>query len=316
MKYMKNIFDDWQAQKITSVLHEKKGGYAFNKDSIKALEKKAIAGGVSILKGITVSGFNKENKGSVKSVITDQGIIECDQVVIGAGPWIRDFWNMLGLPKKIEIKGKDQKLHETEMWKYWFLQEGVLGVKSDYLRTNENKQPPVIHVDTDAPLYSDKNKKLLTDKLWGIYYKPDIDGLGVQGGTSPYIVDKHFDDVSVDPYGLDSNEYQTTDAFSDMWTSALAHCQKRFEGNSALYRKGPSGGLGCMTPDSFPIFDRFFDNVYLIADANHGYKMIGVGHLVANEVLGKESNLLNPFRFDRYKKGNLHPTSNSPFPWS
>jgi hypothetical protein len=44
--------------------------------------------------------------------------------------------------------------------------------------------------------------------------------------------------------------------------------------------------------------------------------MIGVGHLVANEVLGKESNLLKPFRFDRYKKGNLHPTSNSPFPWS
>ena len=316
MNYMKNIFEDWQAQRITSVLHEKKGGYAFNKDSIKALEKKAIAGGVSILKGITVNGFNKENNGIVKSVITDQGIIECDQVVIGAGPWVRDFWNMLGLPKKIEIKGKDQKLHETEMWKYWFLQEGVLGVKSDYLRTNENKQPPVIHVDTDAPLYSDKDKKLLTDKLWGIYYKPDIDGLGVQGGTSPYIVNKHFDDVNVDPYGLDSDEYQTTEAFSDMWTSALAHCQKRFEGNSSLYRKGPSGGLGCMTPDSFPIFDRFFENVYLIADANHGYKMIGVGHLVANEILGKESNLLKPFRFDRYSKGNLHPTSNSPFPWS
>ena len=316
MKYMKNIFEDWQAQKITSVLHEKKGGYAFNKDSIKALEKKAIAGGVNILKGITVNGFNKENNGIVKSVITDQGIIECEQVVIGAGPWVRDFWNMLGLPKKIEIRGKDQKLHETEMWKYWFLQEGVLGVKSDYLRTNENKQPPVIHVDTDAPLYSDKDKKLLTDKLWGIYYKPDIDGLGVQGGTSPYIVNKHFDDVNVDPYGLDSDEYQTTEAFSDMWISALAHCQKRFEGNSSLYRKGPSGGLGCMTPDSFPIFDRFFENVYLIADANHGYKMIGVGHLVANEILGKESNLLKPFRFDRYSKGNLHPTSNSPFPWS
>jgi glycine/D-amino acid oxidase-like deaminating enzyme len=265
MKYMKNIFEDWQAQKITSVLHEKKGGYAFNKDSIKALEKKAIAGGVNILKGITVNGFNKENNGIVKSVITDQGIIECEQVVIGAGPWVRDFWNMLGLPKKIEIKGKDQKLHETEMWKYWFLQEGVLGVKSDYLRTNENKQPP---------------------------------------------------DINVDPYGLDSDEYQTTEAFSDMWTSALAHCQKRFEGNSSLYRKGPSGGLGCMTPDSFPIFDRFFENVYLIADANHGYKMIGVGHLVANEILGKESNLLKPFRFDRYSKGNLHPTSNSPFPWS
>ena len=29
-KYMKGIFDDWQASGVTSVLHEKKGGYANN----------------------------------------------------------------------------------------------------------------------------------------------------------------------------------------------------------------------------------------------------------------------------------------------
>ena len=57
-------------------------------------------------------------------------------------------------------------------------------------------------------------------------------------------------------------------------------------------------------------------NVYMIADANHGYKMIGVGELVAKEILGTESDLLKPFRFNRYEKGELHPTSNSPFPWS
>ncbi len=45
MKYMKGLFDDWQAKGITSVLHEKKGGYAFNKDSIKALENKANSTG-------------------------------------------------------------------------------------------------------------------------------------------------------------------------------------------------------------------------------------------------------------------------------
>ena len=42
-----------------------------------------------------------------------------------------------------------------------------------------------------------------------------------------------------------------------------------------------------MTPDSFPIFDRFLENVYMIADANHGYKMIGVGELVAKKALSK-----------------------------
>ena len=315
--YMRGIFDDWQAKGITSVLHEKKGGYAFNKDSIKGIESKANANGVNVHKGVTVQGFKRgSNSKAVTGVVTDKGTIDCDQVVIGAGPWARDFWNMLELPKKTSVKGKDGKSHEVDMWTYWFLQEGVLGVDANYLRTNEGKQPPVIHVDTDAPLYSDQSGELLTDKLWGIYYKPDIEGLGVQGGTSPYIVEKHFDEVKVDPYGLESPDYQTTDKFAEMWTSALAHCQKRFVGKSNLYRKGPSGGLGCLTPDSFPIFDRFLENVYMIADANHGYKMIGVGHLVAQEILGQESELLKPFRFNRYEKGELHPTSNSPFPWS
>jgi len=316
-KYMKGMFDDWQAQGITSVLHEKRGGYAFNKASIKALEEKSTTNGVEVIKGVTVTGFQKSSASkAVTGVETDKGIIECEQVVVGAGPWVRDFWNMLELPKVANIKGKDGKFHKEDMWKYWMLQEGVIGVDKDFLRMNDGGQPPVMHVDSTAPLYSDTTKKLITDELWGIYYKPDIEGLGVQGGTSPYIVDKHFDKINIDPYGLDSPEFQTTESFNDMWCSALAHCHKRFEGKSSLYRKGPSGGLGCMTPDNFPIFDRFLENVYMIADANHGYKMIGVGELVAQEILGTESELLKPFRFNRYEKGELHPTSNSPFPWS
>jgi len=56
--------------------------------------------------------------------------------------------------------------------------------------------------------------------------------------------------------------------------------------------------------------------VYVIADSNHGFKMIGVGELVARDLLGDESDLLRPFRFSRYAEGKLHPVSNSPFPWS
>ena len=79
---------------------------------------------------------------------------------------------------------------------------------------------------------------------------------------------------------------------------------------------GRSRGIGCFTPDSFPVFDRFRENVYVIADSNHGFKMIGVGELVADELLGGSSTLLEPFRFSRYAQGKLHPVSNSPFPWS
>jgi hypothetical protein len=44
--------------------------------------------------------------------------------------------------------------------------------------------------------------------------------------------------------------------------------------------------------------------------------MIGVGALVARELLGDQQALLAPFRFSRYAAGELHPTSHSPFPWS
>ena len=111
------------------------------------------------------------------------------------------------------------------------------------------------------------------------------------------------DDVRVDPYGPKSPEFVVTDNFADMWTSALAFCQKRFEGQHAKYRSEPSGGIGCFTPDSFPVFDRFRENVYVIADSNHGYKMIGVGELVADELLGEKRALLEPFRFSRYAAG-------------
>ena len=201
MKYMNGMFDDWQAQGITSILHEKKGGYAFNVDSIKSLEKKSISNGVTVIKEVKVTGFKRgSNSKAVTGVETNKGTIDCEQVVVGAGPWVRDFWNMLELPKTANIKDKDGKFHKTDMWKYWMLQEGIIGVDPDFLRMNNGQQPPVIHVDSTAPLYSDTTKKLITDKIWGIYYKPDIEGLGVQGGTSPYIVDKHFDQVNAVSY--------------------------------------------------------------------------------------------------------------------
>jgi hypothetical protein len=101
-----------------------------------------------------------------------------------------------------------------------------------------------------------------------------------------------------------------------MWCSALAFCQKRFERKAHLYRREPSGGLGAFTPDNFPVFDVFCQNAYVIADSNHGYKMIGVGQLVARELCGDRSAILDPFRFSRYAEGRLHPVSSSPFPWS
>jgi glycine/D-amino acid oxidase-like deaminating enzyme len=310
--YMLGMFADWQAAGITAILHEKKGGYANNVRSLRGLATKAEAEGVRIAPGVRVTGV-RTSGGAVTAVETSQGEIGCDQLVIAAGPWIRDLWAMLDLPAEIPVTGRDGTV---PMWTYWALQEGTVAMDPKEFTDNSGGFPPVLHVDSTAPLYDDISGDLITDRMWGIYYKPDFYFGGVQGGTSPYVVQRRAAEVAVDPYGPKSPEYTVKDDFIAMWTSALAHCHKRLEGKRHLYRREPAGGIGAFTPDSFPVFDVFCQNAYVVADSNHGYKMIGAGALVARELLGEPQALLAPFRFGRYRSGELHPTSNSPFPWS
>lgn len=316
--YMKGFFSDWQAKGITTVLHERKGGYSNNTLALAGLQAKAEALGVEIVTGVEVIGFLADSQNTVTAVKTSMGSVAASQFVIAAGPWSPRFWEMLGLADTVSVKNPDDGsiTDNIPMWIYWSLQEGTLGVDPKLQVTNDGALPPVIHVDTDAALYSDLDGATITEDPWGIYYKPDFHFNGVQGGAAPFIVDKPAGDVAVDPYGPASPEFIVGEDFRNMWVSALAHCQKRFEGTMPYYNKEPSGGIGAFTPDSFPVFDRVRDNCYLIADSNHGWKMIGIGKLVAEELNGATSQLLEPFRFSRFAEGRLHPISNSPFPWS
>jgi glycine/D-amino acid oxidase-like deaminating enzyme len=314
--YMLELFGDWQAPGITAILHEEKGGYANNVRSLRGLAGKAEAEGVRVVTGVRVTAIATAG-GAVTAVQTDQGVIRCDGLVIAAGPWIRDLWAMLGLPERISVTRPDGTVDpDAPMWTYWALQEGTLAVDPAEFTDNRGSFPPVMHVDSDAPLCDDMTGDLITDGMWGIYYKPDFYFGGVQGGASPYVIDKPAAEVAVDPYGPESPDYTVNEDFVRMWTSALAHCHRRFERKRPLYRHEPTGGIGAFTPDSFPVFDVFGQNAYVVADSNHGYKMIGVGALVAKELLGEPQALLAPFRFSRYATGELHPASNSPFPWS
>jgi glycine/D-amino acid oxidase-like deaminating enzyme len=315
-RYMQDLFSDWQAQRITSVLHEHRGGYANNTASMRGLAQKAQAEGVRIQPDTRVTGFRIDG-GAVSAVDTDRGPIPVEAVVVAVGPWIRDLWRMLDLPDQIVVRAPDGTVHpDRQMWTYWSLQEGTLGVDPTFLTDNSGRMPPVVHVDTDAPLLDDRDGSVITDDLWGIYFKPDFNFGGVQGGAMPLVVDRPIESVAVDPYGPASPDFVVGAEFARLWTSGLAHCLKRFEGKAELFTREPSGGIGCFTPDSFPVFDVFRQNAYVVADSNHGYKMIGVGALVAKELLDEPQELLEPFRFSRYEQGRLHPTSSSPFPWS
>ena len=313
--YMRGIFDDWQAAGVDSVLHEKRGGYANNVRSIAGLVGLAEAAGVQVFSNTEVTGFVRDSgSDAVRAVQTSGGEIACEQVVVAAGPWVKTFWDFLDLPKTIDIKEGDTIHNDIPMWRYWALQEGTLGVEPSFLTNTAGEMPPVTHLDSTEPLRAPSGE--VVSEHWGIYYKPDPYFGGVQGGAAPYEVKRAADEVRVDPYGPESPEFIVGADFAKMWTSALAFAQKRFEGKADLFSKEPSGGIGCFTADSFPVFDRFAGNVYFVADSNHGYKMIGVGALVAQELDGQTQPLLAPFRFSRYAEGRLHERSNSPFPWS
>ena len=89
MKYMQNMFHDWQAKGITSVLHEKKGGYANNSAAIYGIADKAESLNVKIITGTEVTGFKRgSNSKAVTGVVTSKGTIDCEQVIVGAGPWV------------------------------------------------------------------------------------------------------------------------------------------------------------------------------------------------------------------------------------
>jgi glycine/D-amino acid oxidase-like deaminating enzyme len=300
-EHMRTLFPDWRAPGLSVCLHEHQGGFAFNRDSMLGLASKATAAGAQIEEGVEVTGFELDDSGAVKVVETSTGAIAVEQVVVAVGPWVASLWELLGLPRRLEVAGA-----ERDMWTYWYLQEGEIDVDPRLFVTSNGNVPPVLHVDSHAPLHADDGA-LITDEQWGVYFKQDKDG--VQGGASPLPQGHEF---QVDPYPTGSAEA----TFPDLWCAALSHCMERFEGSRPKYNDVRSGGVGAFTADNFPVFDYMRPNVFVVADSNHGYKMIAVGREVANVVLGEHSSLLHPFRYERFATGDLHPVSHSPYPWS
>jgi methylglutamate dehydrogenase subunit A len=305
--HMRGLYDDWRAPGLTVCLHERAGGYAFNRESMFGLADKARAAGAEIRTGVEVTGFEFDGSGAVSLVHTSAGDIAVEQVVVAVGPWVASIWEMLGLPARLDVRQPDGTVQaDLPMWTYWYLQEGELEIDPAGFVTSSGAMSPVLHIDSDQPLHDDDGR-LITDEAWGVYFKPDRDS--IQGGAQPLVVGADF---TVDPYPSGTVD----PGFADMWSAALSHCLKRFEGGRKYYRHVRSGGVGAFTVDNFPVFDYMRPNVFVAADSNHGYKMIAVGREIARILGGEHSTLLRPFTYERFATGELHPVSHSPYPWS
>jgi sarcosine dehydrogenase len=71
-------------------------GQASPSDITMSLAKGARAAGVTIIEGVSVTGIDVEG-GRLRAVVTDQGRIACDKLVICAGQWSRDLGRMAGV---------------------------------------------------------------------------------------------------------------------------------------------------------------------------------------------------------------------------
>ena len=56
-------------------------------------------------------------------------------------------------------------------------------------------------------------------------------------------------------------------------------------------------------------------NAYAIVDSGHGFKMLALGRLAADDILEGEPGL-DPYRLSRFGRGETHLASAGPYPWT
>ena len=184
---MKELFPDWRAQGVTVCLHEKQGGFAFNLASVEGLHGKCRSEGVEVLSGVEVTGFTEADDGTITAVETSAGVIEVGEQVVsrrargrrgsgrcsGSRTRSTSARRRRGRPRPADVDvleppgGRDHR-------------------RPPRLREGGRRRPAGHPPRHGAPLYTDDGK-LVTDELWGIYFKRDRHG--VQGGASPLVVD-------------------------------------------------------------------------------------------------------------------------------
>jgi glycine/D-amino acid oxidase-like deaminating enzyme len=327
-EHMRVIFPDWSGDGIEAVLHEHQGGWAETQRTVENLARLARSHGVRIYEGVEVTGIDLHD-GEVHAVETTAGTIETELFVAGPGPWSGHVWRMLDLPPEVRVaqRGKpptspigDSPRVEADdgddvrpIATYWKLQEGDFWLDDVDFADRDGREPPVVHLDHVVPLTSDRDGHVIDDGPWGIYYKIGRRGFGVQGGGVPIRLGT---EVELEPYGHVNPDHVVGDEFTEYFTAGLAWAHGRFRGKGHAWHADPHGGIGAFTPDNYPIVDFVRPNAYVVLDSNHGFKMIGLGKLVADDILGSRESRLDPFRFSRFAAGVTHAVSNSPYPWN
>ncbi len=314
--FLSGVWPDFQHHSIDVVLHERPSGYAGTAQAVDGLAAMCGRHLVQIHSGVEVTGYDVQG-GQVVAVETNRGRIAADVVVLALGAWIPGHWEMLGMPMTLpEVRYADGSVvADKDMWTYWRLEEGEIYYDGPYY-TADGRNPPVLHIELmNTPVIDPGTGEELDDNVY-VYWKNGTERMerpGIQGGAMPV---KLGPNASVDPYGHANDDYQAGPRFADYITACMGMFMKRFEGIRPNFKERRNGGIGAFTPDNVPVFDWILPNVYMIADSNHGFKMTGVGKLVASQLVGSQPvPELAPFSLGRYADGAAFGSGTTHSPW-
>ena len=308
-EYLTWMWPDWEAE-VEAVLHERRGGWADAMQTVRHLADRARAAGARIVEGVEVTGFEL-GPGGVEAVLTSEGPLRCEAVVAAPGPWAARLWGMFGRPAEVEV-ARDGETEPRPLIEYWKAQEGEFMLPGAGLGARAGGEAPVVHLDQAGPLRSDRDGRVLVPGSWGMYFHMGRTGTGVTGGGLPVLLS----DPELDPYGPDNPAHAADPGFTDFFVSGLARAFRRFRGRAGDWQATPAGGIVAHTPDNYPVCDRVLPNAYAIVDSGHGFKMLALGRLAADDVLDGGTPLLEPFRLARFERGRTHTPSQGPYPWT
>jgi glycine/D-amino acid oxidase-like deaminating enzyme len=305
-EYVTWTWPDWEAP-VEAVLYESRGGWADAMQTVRYLAERARAAGARIVEGVEVTGFEL-GQGGVEIVHTSAGMLDCEAVVAAPGPWAARLWEMLGQAAEVDLTGP----RETQpLISYWKAQEGQFALPGTGLGGRAGREAPVVHLDQAGGLRSDRDGRQLLPGAWGIYFHMGRTGTGVTGGGLPVLLS----DPELDPYGPTNPMHAADPGFAEYFESGLAAAFGRFRGRSGEWQVTPAGGIVAHTPDNYPVCDWVLPNAYAIVDSGHGFKMLALGRLAADDVLDGEPGL-DAYRLSRFARGETHLASSGPYPWT
>jgi glycine/D-amino acid oxidase-like deaminating enzyme len=308
-EYLAFTWPDWEAE-VAALLHERRGGWADAMQTVRHLAARARDAGARIEEGVEVTGFELGADG-VEAVLGSDGRVECDAVIAAPGPWAPRLWAQLGRGGEVEVPVNGAR-ERRPLFSYLKAQEGEFVLPGVGLAGSAGHGAPVVHLDQAGPLVSDRDGRTLVDGPWGIYFRMGRTGEGITGGGLPVALD----DPALDPYGPANPAHAAEPSFGEFFTSGLATAIRRFRGHSDGWRATPAGGIVMHTPDNYPICDLVLPNAYAIVDSGHGFKMLALGRLAADDMLDGGEPLLEPFRLSRFGRGETHVASKGPYPWT